>query len=117
MDKFAEALSDLKILDKLRGLSTNVANYQPIGIQCPWEPQSPTSDRNDYCLNGKHQTEKCCEDPCKLEGQYNPANNEMNYVAELGHAMKKVDPSAELHFIVDTGRNGVANMRSDCANW
>lgn len=43
--------------EKLRGFSTNVANYQPLGIMCPWEGGP---DRNDYCLNGQHQSEPCC---------------------------------------------------------
>lgn len=117
LDKFAQKVSEMKFLDKIRGFATNVANYQPIGLQCPWQPQSPSSSRNDYCLNNQHQSEPCCADPCKLEGQWNPANNEMNHVAGLSHAMKKVDASADLHFIIDSGRNGVADMRSDCANW
>jgi len=117
LDKFAQKVNEMKFLDKIRGFATNVANYQPVGLQCPWQPQSPSSSRNDYCLNNKHQDEPCCADPCKLEGQWNPANNEMNHVAGLSHAMQKIDSSADLHFIIDTGRNGVTDMRSDCANW
>ena len=32
---FVTSLVDLNIVTKLRGFSTNVANYQPIGVQCP----------------------------------------------------------------------------------
>ena len=72
----------LDIADKIRGFSTNVANYQvirscplhlhsfsyahtvisshpttqPLGIACPSE---------NYCLNGQHQSDPCCDDPCK----------------------------------------------------
>jgi cellulose 1,4-beta-cellobiosidase len=113
MDKFVTLIKSLDILDKLRGMSTNVANYQPLGVQCPWDPQNPGSVRNDYCLpDRQHSGEPCCKDPCKLESQWNPANNELNYVAELVHAF-----GDKYHFVVDTGRNGVSDMRTDCANW
>eukprot|EP01064_Diplonema_japonicum_P039413 TRINITY_DN986_c0_g2_i1.p1 TRINITY_DN986_c0_g2~~TRINITY_DN986_c0_g2_i1.p1 ORF type:complete len:440 (+),score=115.79 TRINITY_DN986_c0_g2_i1:65-1321(+) len=99
---FAQEVTRLNVLDKLRGFSTNVANYQPIGIACP---------QLKWCLNGKHQSDPCCADPCHLEGQYNPAQNEANYVMELAASF----PGK--YFITDTGRNGVPNMRSNCANW
>mmetsp|Transcript_106609 Transcript_106609/g.206525 ORF Transcript_106609/g.206525 Transcript_106609/m.206525 type:complete len:683 (-) Transcript_106609:131-2179(-) len=98
----------------IRGFATNVANYQALGIQCPWCPDQGT--RNGYCLNEKHQDDLCCEDPCSLESQYNPGNNELNYAAGLvagaAHHLK-----VEAHVIIDTGRNGVADQRQDCANW
>lgn len=113
MAKFVTLVKSLDILDKIRGMSTNVANYQPLGKQCPWDPQSPGSIRNDYCLpDRQHSGEPCCADPCKLESQWNPANNELNYVQELVHAF-----GGDHHFVVDTGRNGVVDMRSDCSNW
>ena len=99
--------------DKLRGFATNVANYQPLGEMCPWSSQTP--GRNDYCLNGQHQGESCCEDPCRLESQWNGCNSELNYVQLLQKQMQGA--GMEPHFIVDTGRNGVGGMRSDCANW
>jgi cellulose 1,4-beta-cellobiosidase len=107
MQSFAQTVSGLGILNKIRGFSTNVANYQPIGAAaCPVV---------GWCLNGQHQSDPCCADPCRLEGQYNPANNELNYVAEMVNIFNSggVTP----HFIIDTGRNGVPNMRQDCANW
>ena len=105
---FAKSVQKLDIASKIRGFSSNVANYQPLGIQCP---------ETGYCLNGQHASDPCCADPCKLETQYNPANNELNYVLELGAAMTKQMPDFAPSFIIDTGRNGVANMRSDCSNW
>ena len=99
----------------LRGFSTNVANYQPIGIMCPF--QSSDGIRNDYCLNGQHQSDPCCADPCALESQYNSGNNELNYANILFHAFQAVQPSFIPHFVIDSGRNGVSNMRSSCSNW
>ena len=99
----------------LRGFSTNVANYQPIGIMCPF--QSGSGVRNDYCLGGQHQSDPCCADPCNLESQYNPGNNELNYVNVMFHSFAVAVPSFTPHFVIDTGRNGVGSMRSSCANW
>ena len=99
----------------LRGFATNVANYQPIGIMCPF--QSSDNVRNDYCLSGQHQSDPCCADPCNLEASYNPANNELNYVNEVYHSFKLAMPSFNPHFVIDSGRNGVGNMRSACSNW
>lgn len=45
----------------IRGFSTNVANYQPIGVACQtW----------DWCLpNNNHGSDPCCNDPCHLASQ------------------------------------------------
>jgi len=103
---FVETVTELGILKSIRGFSTNVANYQPLGTQCP---------QTGWCLNGQHQGDTCCADPCHLEGQYNPANNELNYAAELYGLFRQQGFSPK--FIIDTGRNGVSDMRSNCANW
>jgi len=107
MDKFHQIVSDLSITQYIRGFATNTANYQPIGVACP---------SVGYCLNNQHQDDPCCADPCKLESQYNPANNEMNYIFELNQRFSS-GGGFQPHFVLDTGRNGVANMRKDCANW
>ena len=98
--------------EKLRGFATNVANYQPLGEACPW---SGANDRNDYCLNGQNQDKSCCADPCKLESQWNGCNSELNYAQLLTKAFGGAgwDP----YIVIDTGRNGVGNMRQDCAHW
>jgi len=106
MQQFVQLVNGMNINNKIRGFSTNVANYQPVGIACP---------SVGYCLNGQNQNDPCCADPCHLEGQYNPAQNEMNYVMELHNSFNQ--GGFNPYFIIDTGRNGVANMRKDCANW
>ena len=115
LKKFTQIVAKLTIsVNDLRGFSTNVANYQPLGQRCTWS--SADGYRNDYCLNGQHATDPCCADPCKLLTQWNAGNNEMNYADLLSHAFLK-DLNYQAHFLVDTGRNGVGNMRSDSANW
>eukprot|EP00451_Oxyrrhis_marina_P003721 CAMPEP_0204270134 /NCGR_PEP_ID=MMETSP0468-20130131/18266_1 /ASSEMBLY_ACC=CAM_ASM_000383 /TAXON_ID=2969 /ORGANISM="Oxyrrhis marina" /LENGTH=439 /DNA_ID=CAMNT_0051245625 /DNA_START=44 /DNA_END=1363 /DNA_ORIENTATION=+ len=112
---FLKLLDDMKLpLDKVRGFATNVANYQPLGQICPYQPDQ--GYRNAYCLNQQHQSDPCCADPCKLESQYNPGNNELNYAQDLTQAAKGV-LGMDARVIIDTGRNGVADMRGDCSNW
>jgi len=106
LQSFVQTVTQLGVTNKIRGFSTNVANYQPLGVPCP---------SVGYCLNGQNQNAACCADPCKLEGQYNPANNEMNYVLELHTSFSSAGMNP--YFIIDTGRNGVPGMRSNCANW
>eukprot|EP00930_Biecheleria_cincta_P063537 TRINITY_DN4907_c0_g1_i3.p1 TRINITY_DN4907_c0_g1~~TRINITY_DN4907_c0_g1_i3.p1 ORF type:complete len:502 (+),score=93.06 TRINITY_DN4907_c0_g1_i3:133-1638(+) len=114
---FMTILKDMKLpMNKVRGFAQNVANYQPLGeAMCPYEPDSGTN-RNGYCLNGRHSSEVCCADPCSLAAEWNPANNELNYAQELINAAKSV-LGIDAHVIIDTGRNGVTDMRKSCANW
>eukprot|EP01065_Artemidia_motanka_P053347 TRINITY_DN987_c0_g1_i1.p1 TRINITY_DN987_c0_g1~~TRINITY_DN987_c0_g1_i1.p1 ORF type:complete len:445 (+),score=157.22 TRINITY_DN987_c0_g1_i1:67-1401(+) len=116
LQKYAALVKGMEITQYLRGFSTNVANYQPLGVQCPWAPQSSPT-RNDYCLNNQHQSDECCKDPCRLESQWNQANNELNYAAALQVAMSRAVSGFEAHMIIDSGRNGVADMRAKCADW
>lgn len=106
--KFVSLMLSLDFdINAIRGFSTNVANYQPIGELSPWV--SNDGVRNDYCLNNQHQTDASCADPCKLESQYNPANNELNYANGLLHAFQAAS-SYIPHFIIDTGRNGITDV-------
>lgn len=113
--KFVSLLKEMDFdLQSLRGFSTNVANYQPLGKMCPW---SGSATRNDYCLpDQQHQSDECCYDPCRLESQWNDSNNEMNYAQMLQHNFEHA-ANYSPHFIIDTGRNGKEAMRQDCANW
>ncbi len=86
-----------------------------VGIMCPWV--SSDGATNSYCLNGAHATDPCCADPCKLVTQYNPANNELNYVQGLTYQLKNLVPDYTPHFLIDTGRNGKSDERSSCSNW
>ena len=113
--KFVDIIKSLSLdLTAIRGFSTNVANYQPLGIKCPWVSQD--GYRNDYCLGGQHATEPCCADPCSLISQWNAGNNELNFASLLANAFSK-NLNYQPHFIIDTGRNGVTSMRSFSGNW
>jgi cellulose 1,4-beta-cellobiosidase len=89
---FSKVLSMAGGADKIRGFATNTANYQPLGSM---------SDSSD---------------PCHLESQYNHAINEVKYVNLLSQTLQSVGISNK-GYIIDTGRNGVTNMRQDCSNW
>lgn len=92
----------------IRGFALNVANYQPIGEQCPYY---------DWCLGGKNTDDSCCDDPCKLTTQYNAGNNELNYALLISNMSASLDPDFEPKFVIDSGRNGVGAMRESCSNW
>jgi len=109
MQSFAQEVAKLGIAKNIRGFATNVANYQPIGVMC-------SSTDVNYCMNNAHPSDPCCADPCHLLTNYNPCNNEMNYVKALNQSLYQATQTT-FHFTVDTGRNGVDNMRNDCANW
>jgi len=99
---------------KIRGFATNTANYQPLGMQCPWCPDQ--GYRNGYCLMGRHKDDPCCSDPCGLAEQFNSGNNELNYAAFLANAAWH-DLGFQPHIVIDTGRNGVADFRTSCSSW
>jgi cellulose 1,4-beta-cellobiosidase len=106
--KYISIVQDLQVTQYLRGFTTNVANYEPLGVQCP---------QVGWCLNNMHQGDPCCADPCRLETQWNPANNELNFAMELQNAFMQSVPGFTPTFVIDTGRNGVVDMRENCANW
>ena len=108
LQSYIDLVLELKLDTHIRGFSTNVANYQSLGIQCP---------TYDWCLNPDHREDLCCEDPCDLISQYNPANNELNFVLAIHNLSVLTKPSFHPYFIIDTGRNGVSDMRQDCSNW
>jgi len=89
---FAEVLAAAGGASKIRGFATNVANYQPLGSM---------SD---------------AADPCSLSTQYNFATNEVKYVSLLDASLVASGITG-MHYIIDTGRNGVINARTDCSNW
>jgi len=107
MEDFVSTVKGLGISSKLRGFATNVAGYQSIGEMCP---------EFDWCLNNRHPNDLCCADPCRLTSQWNPSQNELNYALHLKKAMGEID-GFDPHMIIDSGRNGVANMRKDCDHW
>jgi len=116
LHKFLELFKEMSVdMSGVRGFAQNVANYQPVGKMCPWKPDSGT--RNGYCLpSGSGGSDECCEDPCGLVSQYNPAVNEMNFAQSLSKTAQAVLNWSPIN-IIDTGRNGVENARQDCANW
>jgi len=89
---FQKVLSQAGGQDKIRGFATNVANYQPLGST------SSTAD------------------PCKLVSQYNKAIDEVHYVQLLSQSLQSAGITNK-GYLIDTSRNGVSNMRSDCSNW
>lgn len=105
---YVDTIVSLDVTDYLRGFATNVANYQSIGLQC---------NASVDCILGPGTDDACCADPCGLLDQWNYGNNEMNYATMLSAAFVSAVPGFTPHMIIDSGRNGVADMRSDCSDW
>lgn len=110
---FVNVIKQMGIASKLRGFSSNVANYQALGTPCPssaFDNQLPL-----YCQ--QNSSDACCQDPCKLLSQWNSGNNELNYVQMMSKMMSNSIAGFAPRWIIDTGRNGVEAERSDCSNW
>ncbi len=99
---FQNMIQSLGILSSIEGFALNVANYQPLGIACP---------AAGWCSPNSNVGHACCADACNLVNQWNPSNNEHNYALTLSALF----PGKR--FIIDTGRNGIGNSRTECANW
>lgn len=111
--KFMDLLKELDLpMHGIRGFSTDVSGYQPLGIMCPWE--GDVGYRNGYCMIG-HQDDPCCRDPCSLLSK-EKINNELNYAQQVHMAANGI-LGMNAHIIIDTSRNGVEDMRADCAEW
>jgi len=117
--KFMEIIKEMTLpLDKVRGFTTNVAKYQPLGALCPWESHASGIYTNGHCLDNKNPSDACCQDPCHLLRTVSPANNELNYVQEVVRAAKGI-LDMDAHTIIDTSRNGWEGMERNnvCSNW
>jgi len=113
-EKFATSVGEMGVASKLRGFTSNVANYQGLGTPCnasAFSTQLPL-----YC-KGDGKDDACCADPCGLLSQWNSGNNEYNYVQMMTAQMEKSIAGFSPKWLIDTGRNGVDDMRDDCANW
>mmetsp|Transcript_135171 Transcript_135171/g.431554 ORF Transcript_135171/g.431554 Transcript_135171/m.431554 type:complete len:393 (-) Transcript_135171:417-1595(-) len=108
MKDYVATIRDLSVSSHLRGFATNVAGYQALGQMCP---------TYDFCLNNANPGHPCCADPCGLTSQWNPSHNEHNYALHLRKAMSEGISGFVPHIIIDTGRNGIADERSQCKNW
>mmetsp|Transcript_107330 Transcript_107330/g.213059 ORF Transcript_107330/g.213059 Transcript_107330/m.213059 type:complete len:589 (-) Transcript_107330:459-2225(-) len=119
--QYLDVLVEMKLpMERVRGFATNVAKYQPLGVQCPWEHQTGFS-RNNFCLpSSKHHKKnvkaECCKDPCHLLDAWDPGNNEHNYAALLIKLARKKFGTNHFKAVIDTGRNGAEN-RKDCNNF
>uniref|UniRef100_A0A7S1RZ97 Glucanase n=1 Tax=Alexandrium catenella TaxID=2925 RepID=A0A7S1RZ97_ALECA len=108
MADYVEVVRKLGIVSKLRGFTTNVANYLSLGVMCP---------TFDWCLDARYVNDTCCEDPCGNLDEWNPSVNEHNYALHLVTAMSKAFPGFSPRVIIDTSRNGAADAHLTCHGW
>ncbi len=111
LEQFVRILAQMDgVLARIRGFSTNVANYQSLGVQCP---------AVDWCLGPEARAEDpCCDDPCGALDLYNAnGNNELNYVLFMHNLSATIAPGFEPRFVIDTSRNGGVETRRSCSHW
>jgi len=109
---YATLFSTLQVTAKVRGLATNMGNFQPLGVPCP--ASAFDDSMHNYCGSTGGV---CCEDPCALLPQFSSGNNEYNYIQALTKEIKRAIPYWDPHYIIDTSRNGITDERSSCASW
>ena len=135
-NKFAALISELGVAPYIRGFSTNVANYQPLGLDalCPTEAFASTGSMmhgdGESWLGGVSQWcqqpagrayrnggKGCCSfDPCRVLSEGNGGATEMSFVQTLQrHFLNTMNWKPR--FVIDTGRNGVEHARSSCSSW
>lgn len=96
--RFAALVRDLGIAPLIRGFSTNVANYQPLGDGhiCPRDAFAETGTRDTrpgagegfrgvahWCKEAGMGTPCCAYDPCNLLKSYGGGATEMTYAQTL----------------------------------
>lgn len=129
--KFARLVKELGIAPMIRGFSTNVANYQPLGsgTVCPAAAFAETGSRDarpgagggfrgvaHWCKEAGGKGSECCAyDPCQLLESYGGGATEIMYAQTLQrHFIRALNWAP--YFVIDTGRNGAVNPRREtCA--
>ena len=124
---FVDLISDLGVLPLIRGFSTNVANYQSLGLDslCPREAFADTGATKfgavvglgEWCKWHYADAETCCgTDPCRLLFSNSGGPSELNYAQTLRqHFIRKTGWAP--HFVIDTSRNGADETRQSCSSW
>jgi len=121
---FVSLMVEIGILDKIRGFSTNVANYQTLGLEelCPAAAfaqagqvvHGATQGVAEWC---KTNTHSCCDtDPCDVMNLGSGGATELSFVQTLQEHFA-LQTGWQPHFIIDTGRNGAPSSRHSCESW
>ncbi len=129
---FVTLMHSMGVLPLIRGFSTNVANYQALGLGsiCPKEAFVGTGQKMfgtvggiaEWCkktpAEGGGKGSKCCQtDPCSLLTLGSGGATELTYAQSLQqHFVAKTGWAP--HFVIDTGRNGAEpDPRGSCRSW
>ena len=144
-NKFIELMQAMHILPLIRGFSTNVANYQSLGLDslCPAEAFAEAGQLvrgavhgvAEWCKDLKilesggkvgftvsdpshKSTMPCCQaDPCRLMGLGSGGATELSYVQTLQSHFKQ-RTGWKPYFLIDTSRNGAkVDPRQSCQSW
>ena len=116
LDGFLGLLVEMDIWGYLRGFSTNVANYQPLGTAVCDRTLFSTSTNPIELRRACGGGDACCDDPCHVLGSWGWGNSELHYGLILTSIAASYIPGFVPHVIIDTSRNGhaVTNCRAWC---
>ena len=116
-DKFTDLIVSMNITHLLRGFSTNVANYQPLGFDSVCPGEAFEHGLQNFCQKKGAKDSPCCkDDPCHLAMQ-GGAPSEISYAQILQRIfIEKANWSP--YFVIDTGRNGAPPKDpKTCPDW
>ena len=126
--RYAALVASLGIATQLRGFATNIGRYRPLGTPCPPEVLMAEAPLADFCAPASRDHDAdaaappsppppaCCRDACGQIARGARGQNEHNYVQLLGAALRAALPALRPHFLIDTARSGVDDMRSNCTS-
>ena len=138
--KFVSLMMEMGILQHIRGFSTNVANYQSLGLDtlCPeaafaragqlvhgatrgvaqWcKDLADPSKRAEPGWEPSAESTACCEfDPCSVLNEGSGGATELSYARTLQEHFVQ-SAGWRPHFLIDTGRNGAPDTRTTCRSW
>lgn len=105
----------------VRGLSTNIANYNPVGYPCP-DSAFYEEGAAHYC-NWAAKDSLCClpTGPCSTEllATYNSGVTELMYIQTLSYHLREQCTGFDPYFVIDTSRSGNPSARAagECSAW
>ena len=106
----------LGLQSHIRGFSTNVANYNPLGVACPAAAFEAGETAAHWCHWVAKGAAPCCSQDLgscgrQLLTEYSSGAGELMYAQLLAKLAREQCAGFEPRFVIDTSRNGNPNAR------
>jgi cellulose 1,4-beta-cellobiosidase len=107
---------ELGLHSHIRGFSTNVANYNPLGVACPAAAFEAGETAAHWCHWVAKGAAPCCSQDLgscgrQLLTEYSSGAGELMYAQLLSKLAREQCAGFEPRFVIDTSRNGNPNAR------